>query len=467
MTNGADEGDTIAAIATAQGRGGIGVVRISGPDAFVISKAIAGVSPPPREAKLVTLRDRDGETLDQALVLHFPTPRSFTGEDTAEFHCHGGPVILAAVLSECTARGARHAEPGEFSQRAFLNGKIDLIQAEAIADLIASHSEAAARSASRSLSGAFSKRINALRDDLIRLRTYIEAAIDFPEEEIDFIAESDVSQRLDGLIGDLHGLLKQARRGRRLRDGIKLVIAGAPNAGKSSLLNQLAEQESAIVTSIPGTTRDLLREHIEIDGVPLHIVDTAGLRDARDAVEQEGIRRATAEFASADRILLVVDATERDLAGNADPITTAIKAFSTRLPRRTPVTLVRNKIDLVDEEPSIEAIAEGSPWRIDSCVRLCARSGAGVELLRRHLLESAGLGGEVSSEFSARERHVTALEATLESLETGRDALTDHQAGELIAQDLRVAQDRLGSITGRYTSDDLLGEIFGSFCIGK
>lgn len=467
MTRAASGTDTIAAIATAQGRGGIGVVRISGPDAFAISRAIAGISPPPREARLVTLRDRDGEALDQALVLHFSNPRSFTGEDIAEFHCHGGPVILAGVLRECTSRGARHAEPGEFSQRAFLNGKIDLVQAEAIADLIASHSEAAARSASRSLSGAFSTRVNALRDDLIRLRTFIEAAIDFPEEEIDFIAASDVQERLEGLIGGLRDLLGRARRGRRLRDGIKLVIAGAPNAGKSSLLNQLAEQQSAIVTSIPGTTRDLLREHIEIDGVPVHIVDTAGLRVARDAVEREGIRRATAEFATADRILLVVDATDRDETGSDSPIGNKPRDIIAQLPPAIPVTLVRNKIDLVGEEAGIDTIKGGADERIDSCVRLCAQSGVGVELLRRHLLDSAGLGGDVSSEFSARERHVSALEATLASLEEGRDALAVHQAGELLAEDLRVAQDRLGSITGRYSSDDLLGEIFGSFCIGK
>jgi len=467
MSRTASGTDTIAAIATAPGRGGIGVVRISGPDAFAVSRAIAGISPPPREAKLVTLRDRDGRALDQALVLNFPNPRSFTGEDIAEFHCHGGPVILAGVLRECTYHGARHAEPGEFSQRAFLNGKIDLIQAEAIADLIASHSEAAARSASRSLSGAFSTRVNTLRDELIRLRTFIEAAIDFPEEEIDFIAASDVQERLEGLISGLRDLLGQARRGRRLRDGIKLVIAGVPNAGKSSLLNQLAEQQSAIVTSIPGTTRDLLREHIEIDGVPLHIVDTAGLRAARDAVEREGIRRATDEFATADRILLVVDATDRDDPDSGNPIGKKIRDVAAQLPQDIPVTLVRNKIDLVEEEPGVETINGGAHSRIDSCVRLCARSGVGVELLRRHLLDSAGLGGDISSEFSARERHVAALEATLVSLEEGRDALTVHQAGELIAEDLRVAQDRLGSITGRYTSDDLLGEIFGSFCIGK
>ena len=467
MSRAAGDTDTIAAIATAPGRGGIGVVRMSGPAAFAISRAIAGVSPPPRQARLVTLRDRDGDALDQALLLHFPNPRSFTGEDIAEFHCHGGPVILAGVLRECTSRGARHAEPGEFSQRAFLNGKIDLIQAEAIADLIASHSEAAARSASRSLSGAFSTHVDSLRDDLIRLRTYIEAAIDFPEEEIDFIAQSDVQERLEALIHKLRDLLGQARRGRRLRDGIKLVIAGAPNAGKSSLLNQLAEQESAIVTSIPGTTRDLLREHIEIDGVPLHIVDTAGLRVARDAVEREGIRRATAEFATADRILLVVDATEQDRTSGGSLIGDNIRAFTAQLPPAIPVTLVRNKIDLVGEQPGVEEGRGDADGRIDSCVRLCARTGAGVDLLRRHLLDSAGLGGDVSSEFSARERHVTALEATLASLEAGRDALAVHQAGELIAEDLRIAQDRLGSITGRYTSDDLLGEIFGSFCIGK
>jgi tRNA modification GTPase len=459
---GLPDDDTIAAIATATGNAGIGVIRISGPDAFRISHELTGVSPAPRQARLVTVRDHRGEPLDTGLLLHFPAPHSFTGEDVAELHGHGGSVLLRTVLRECLHAGARQAEPGEFSRRAFLNDKIDLLQAEAIADLIASSTETAARSATRSLSGAFSRRVEALLDGLIRLRVFVEAAIDFPEEEVDFIADSDVADRLTRLREQLQELLSAARRGRRLRDGFKLVIAGAPNAGKSSLLNQLAEQDAAIVTDVPGTTRDVLREFIEIDGLPIHIVDTAGLRLATDAVEREGISRAHREMQTADRILLVVDAADSEATRDAS---SALDRHDDALPPGVPVTLLLNKIDLNGEPPAIEALA-GS--RVDTRISLSARTGDGLDLLRHHLLESAGVAGGEESDFSARQRHLDALEesdAHLASAAMQLDGSTT--APELLAEDLRYAQESLGRITGRFTSDDLLGEIFGSFCIGK
>lgn len=449
--------DTIAAIATPPGHGGVGIIRLSGPTALRITSALTDTTPAPRTATLVDIRNKDKETLDQGLLLHFPAPGSFTGEDVAELHCHGGPVVLRSVLRECIERGARAAEPGEFSKRAFLNNKIDLLQAEAIADLISSGTDAAARSAARSLSGVFSSRINSILEKLIELRVFIEAAIDFPEEEIDFIADSDVLDRLSALDGQLAALLAAAARGRRLRDGMKLVIVGRPNVGKSSLLNALAEQDSAIVTDIPGTTRDVLREHIEIDGLPLHIVDTAGLRVADDAVEAEGIRRAHAELATADRVLLLVDASQVswDEAGRDDLLPAALGA--------TPVTLLRNKIDLLDVAPEVKPAF--GPFAAG--ISLSIRSGQGLNELRQHLLECAGLGSYDASDFNARERHLTALESCREHLARGMTQLRDHGAAELIAEDLRYAQDSLGSVTGQFHSDDLLGEIFSSFCIGK
>jgi len=452
--------DTIAAIATPPGRGGVGIIRVSGPGAFAIAEAMTGASPTPRTAALVILRDQTGEAIDQGFLLRFPGPHSFTGEDVVEFHCHGGPVLLATVLRHCIDRGARAAEPGEFSRRAFLNDKIDLLQAEAIADLIASDTEAAARSASRSLTGEFSRRVDTILEDLIRLRVFVEAAIDFPEEEIDFIAESDVLERLDTLERTVDGLLGAARRGKRLREGMKLVLAGSPNVGKSSLLNALAEADTAIVTDIPGTTRDVLREHIEIDGLPLHIVDTAGLREADNAVEQEGIRRAERELASADHVLLVSDA---QADGSRNPLT-YVERFRACLPEGVPVTLLRNKIDLTDDTPGLDP--EPAPG-LQAVIGLSAKKGEGIEILRQHLLACAGLDGPEVSDFSARERHVRALERCRDHLEAGRGQLRHHGAAELIAEDLRYAQDALGEITGRFHNDELLGEIFGSFCIGK
>lgn len=451
--------DTIAAVATAPGRGGVGIVRLSGPQAFSVTARLTERAPENRTATLVSIRDRTGERIDEGLLLHFHAPHSFTGEDVAELQCHGGPVVLATILRECIEVGARQAEPGEFTKRAFLNNKIDLLQAEAIADLIASDTEAAARSASRSLAGDFSSRVNEILDDLVGLRVFIEAAIDFPEEEIDFIADSDVLERLENLDAQISDLLAAARRGRRLRDGMKLVIAGAPNVGKSSLLNALAGQETAIVTNIPGTTRDVLREHIEIDGLPLHIVDTAGLRDASDEVEKEGIRRARAELTTADRILLVTDASltaESDI----DPA-----SFLPEERGSIPVTLIRNKIDLVDRGDDTGNLMP--PIDADVVLNLSVADGTGMDQLRQHLLDSAGLGSRESSDFSARERHLSSLEACLGHLGQGLIQLREHGAAELIAEDLRYAQDALGAITGRFHSDELLGEIFSSFCIGK
>lgn len=450
--------DTIAAIATGPGAGGVGIIRLSGPQAFAVAYAMTGITANARQAHYAQIHDQQQEILDQGLLIQFPGPNSFTGEDVAELHCHGGPVLLRTILRECINCGARQASPGEFSQRAFLNNKIDLVQAEAIADLISSSTEAAARSASRSLSGAFSTQVDALLEQLIRLRVFIEAAIDFPEEEIDFIADSDVLERLEAIESSIAKLLQSARRGRTLRDGLKLVIAGAPNAGKSSLLNQLAEQDTAIVTDIPGTTRDLLREYIQIDGLPLHIVDTAGLRNSADAIEQEGIRRARTEMLSADHILLVVDNSANAATQDAPSL---ISSYGNDLPPDVPITLIRNKCDLSQTPASL------TTGDVVTEICLSARNGDGIDLLRKHLLATAGMADSESSDFSARERHVHALEDCAEHLRQGLFQLKQHGAAELIAEDLRYAQDSLGSITGSFSSDELLGEIFSSFCIGK
>ena len=460
--------DTIAAIATGAGAAGIGVIRLSGAKAFEIVNTLTGKTPAPRKAALVTISDENGDALDEGLCLCFPGPHSFTGEDVAELQCHGGPVLLQLVLRACTNAGARRAEPGEFSQRAFLNGKIDLLQAEAISDLINSGSEAAARSAKRTLSGAFSQEVDALLQELIALRVFVEAAIDFPEEEIDFIADSDVLERLATIEQRLSEVLAVARRGRTLVDGLRIVIAGSPNAGKSSLLNQLAEEQRAIVTNIPGTTRDLLREQIAIEGLPLHIIDTAGLREASDEVEQEGIRRAREAMGEADRILLVVDSavdnavdSAVDSAGDTAAVAEVIARFSEELPADTPITVVFNKADISGLPIALSEI-DGT-----TVIYLSALTGDGLDLLRQHLLESAGLSSDSGNDYSARARHITALESCSDHVSRGRAQLEHHGAAELVAEDLRNAQDDLGSITGQFTSDALLGEIFSSFCIGK
>lgn len=457
--------DTIAAQATPSGRGGVGIIRISGPHTVAIAQALCQRASAftPRFAHFCRFHNTQQQVLDEGLLLYFPAPNSFTGEDVVEIQGHGGPVVMASLLNRVVELGARVARPGEFSERAFLNDKIDLAQAEAIADLIDSASEQAARSALRSLQGAFSDRINVLLEQLIALRIYVEAAIDFPEEEIDFLGDGKVLQDLDAIRAQLQQVLQEASRGVLLKEGMKVVLAGKPNAGKSSLLNALSGRDSAIVTAIAGTTRDVLREHIHLDGMPLHITDTAGLRESPDEVEQEGIRRAWAEIRAADRVLMLVDA--RDLFSGATEIEMEPEKiwleFVHELPDRARLTLVINKIDLVNQTP--RALAAG----MTPVIFLSAKNGSGVDLLREHLKTVMGYGGEGDSSFTARQRHIDALKKAQQAIEQGRAQLVQSGAGELLAEDLRLAQEYLGEITGRFTPDDLLGRIFSSFCIGK
>ncbi|WP_236207615.1 tRNA uridine-5-carboxymethylaminomethyl(34) synthesis GTPase MnmE [Pseudomonas tohonis] len=450
--------ETIAAVATAQGRGGVGIVRVSGPQASHIAQAVAGRQLKPRYAHYGPFHDASGATLDEGLALYFPGPNSFTGEDVLELQGHGGPVVLDLLLRRCLELGARQARPGEFSERAFLNDKLDLAQAEAIADLIEASSAQAARNALRSLQGEFSRRVHALTEKLIQLRIYVEAAIDFPEEEIDFLADGHVLGLLDGVRENLSTVLREAGQGALLREGMTVVIAGRPNAGKSSLLNALAGREAAIVTDVAGTTRDVLREHIHIDGMPLHVVDTAGLRDTDDHVEKIGVERALKAIAEADRVLLVVDATS---AESADPFALWPEFLDSR-PDPAKVTLIRNKADLSGDTIDLQSSADGHVT-----LSLSARSGDGLELLREHLKACMGYEQTAESSFSARRRHLEALRQASAHLEHGRNQLTAAGAGELLAEDLRHAQQALGEITGAFSSDDLLGRIFSSFCIGK
>lgn len=447
-----DRNDTICAIATPPGRGGVGIIRASGPAAGRIARRLLVKAPKPRHAHYARFRNGGGELLDEGLLLYFPAPASFTGEDVVELHGHGGPVVLDRVLQRVLELGGRLARPGEFSERAFLNGKLDLAQAEAIADLIAAGSEESARAAMRSLQGDFSNTIQKLVEALIELRVYVESAIDFPDEEIDFLTDGEVETRLTAIEAQLDDVFRSAQRGQILRDGMTVVIAGRPNAGKSSLLNSLAGYDAAIVTEIAGTTRDVLREHIHIDGMPLHVIDTAGLRDSVDPVEQEGIRRAWQAIEQADRILLLMD--DRDGVGEVERVILA------KLPADIGVTAIRNKIDLSGAAVGMEE-TDGMTE-----VRLSALTGDGVSLLREHLKASMGFDGQ-SGDFLARRRHLDALNRAKAHFLTGRRQLQDHQAGELLAEDLRRAQDALSEITGEFTSDDLLGEIFSSFCIGK
>jgi tRNA modification GTPase len=451
--------DTIAALATPPGRGGVGIIRISGPKANTIAEQVLGRCPKPRYAHYGPFYETiEGhqQTLDQGIALFFPGPNSFTGEDVLELQGHGGPVLLDCLLREVIKQGARLARPGEFSERAFLNDKIDLAQAEAIADLIDSASEQAARNALRSLEGEFSQRINSLVDSVIALRIYVEAAIDFPEEEIDFLADGKVAEDLQQLLAQLQQLFRQAKQGALIKEGMTVVIAGKPNAGKSSLLNALSGRDSAIVTDIAGTTRDILREQIQIDGMPLHIIDTAGLRESPDLVEQEGIKRAWDEIAKADRILLVVDSEQSQ---ERDPAK-LWPDFATELPHQHNITVIHNKCDQVGKTPALET---GDPCLI----RLSAKRGDGIELLREHLKHCMGYSGAGEGGFTARRRHIDALERAEQALLTGQQQLQDLGAGELLAEDLRLCQNALSEITGSFTPDDLLGHIFSSFCIGK
>lgn len=453
--------DTIAAIATPSGRGGVGIVRVSGPAASDIARGICGRLTEPRSAEVAVFRDAMGGALDQGIVLRFVAPHSYTGEDVLELHGHGGPVVLSAILERVLELGARLAQPGEFTQRAFLNDKLDLAQAEAVADLIDAGSRAAARAAMHSLQGAFSAEIRALSEALVELRVWVEAAIDFPDEDIDFLADQTLQARLDGLRRHFDEILKSARRGRVLRDGMTVVIAGRPNAGKSTLLNILCGHEAAIVTDIPGTTRDVLREHLHLDGMPLHLVDTAGLRPSADAtldpVEAEGIRRARAEMARADRVLFVVDAA-------ADPLGQAWLDERAAQPEAVPVTVFFNKSDVVgtDTLPAVSSLPGAA-----AVLRGSARTQAGLTELRDHLKACMGYDGAGAGAATARLRHLEALSRARVHAETAFAQLVEHRAGELVAEELRAAQRHLADITGEFHADDLLGRIFGSFCIGK
>ena len=450
--------DTIAAIATAQGRGGVGIVRVSGPLASQIAKQMTDRELKPRYAHYGPFYTENQQALDEGLALYFIAPNSFTGEDVLELQGHGGPVVLDMLLQRCVELGARLARPGEFSERAFLNDKLDLAQAEAIADLIEASSTQAARNALRSLQGVFSQRVNALTEQLIALRIYVEAAIDFPEEEIDFLADGHILKLLTDVQAELKEVVREAGQGALLRDGMSVVIAGRPNAGKSSLLNSLAGYEAAIVTDIEGTTRDILREHIHIDGMPLHVTDTAGLRNTADQVEKIGVERALKAINEADRILLVVDAHSAEAN---DPFA-LWPEFLDSTPNPEKVTLIRNKVDLSGEPVEMHSNSDGHVT-----INLCARSGDGLELLREHLKNCMGYSQTAESSFSARRRHLDALRQAEQFLENGYQQLTQASAGELLAEDLRMAQQALGEITGEFTADDLLGRIFSSFCIGK
>jgi len=451
--------DVIVAVATAPGRGGVGVVRLSGSVDLTtyLSGLLGRKALAPRQATYCCFRDAEGDTIDEGIALYFPNPGSFTGENVLELQGHGGTVVLDRLVQRCVELGARLARPGEFSERAFLNDKMDLAQAEAIADLIDASSFQAARSAVRSMQGEFSVLINQLVEKMIELRIYVEAAIDFPEEEIDFLADEGLINNLHDLASNLRNILSRAQQGSLLRDGMTLVLAGKPNAGKSSLLNALAGNEAAIVTPVAGTTRDVLRERILLNGLPLNIVDTAGLRDSDDEIEQEGVRRAWAEIEKADQVLFVVDATETD---NPDLAEIWPEYFSKFPDTRQPVTLVLNKIDRSGH-------SAGPVVGRESAFAISAKQRMGFTALSDYLQLTIGYEGQAEGLFSARRRHLDALRRALSLVTTGIAQLESAGAGELLAEDLRQAQQQLSEITGQFTSDDLLGRIFSSFCIGK
>ncbi|MGB6976669.1 MAG: tRNA uridine-5-carboxymethylaminomethyl(34) synthesis GTPase MnmE [Gammaproteobacteria bacterium] len=450
--------DTIAAQATPPGRGGVGIIRVSGPMVCTIAQAILGRIPKPRYADYAHFRDRQNDVLDEGIALFFPAPHSFTGEDVLELHGHGGAIIMDCLLQQVLQLGARLARPGEFSERAFLNGKLDLAQVEAIADLIDATSVQAARLAMRSLQGEFSQCIHQLVEKLIHLRMYVEAAINFPEEEIDFLSDGKIAKAFAEILTLLEQTQCSAQQGVLLREGLHVVIAGQPNAGKSSLLNCLSGYEAAIVTDVPGTTRDVLREQIQIDGVPLHVFDTAGLRPSGDIVEQEGMRRARSEISKADHVLWVVDAT---LASPVEENVTW-REFTTQLPiAAEKITVIQNKIDLLPETPR--------QWDYENhtVIALSLKTGAGVDLLRTHLRNHLGLASTTEGHFLARRRHLQALQTAHQHLTIGWEQFITQRAGELLAEELHLAQETLAEITGEFRSDDLLGKIFSSFCIGK
>lgn len=438
--------DTIVAPATPPGKGGVGVVRISGDDAETIGRKLLGELPKPREASKRTFRDGQSNAIDSGIALYFPGPASYTGESVIELQGHGGPIIMNMLVDAALDYGARRAAPGEFSQRAFLNGKLDLAQAEAIADLIDSGTAQAVRAAHRSLTGVFSRAVFALTETVTQLRLHVEAAIDFPEEEIDFLSDHELLEKLSTCEDAFQSLLEQAAAGRILRDGLRFVIVGEPNVGKSSLLNFLSGQDAAIVTEVAGTTRDIIREQIDINGLSVELVDTAGLRDDPDAIEAEGIRRAKEAIQSADAVLWVQDAT----APNPG-------ALAQELPGDLPVIAIRNKIDLCD----------GNAHETNQFINLSAKTGIGVDALKSAIVDFAGYENSGEGAFTARRRHVVALQEAFKHFGFGRSALLDDKAGEILAEELRIAQGALSQITGDFSSDDLLGRIFSEFCIGK
>lgn len=442
--------DTIVAAATPAGVGGIGIVRLSGDAVGRIARAMLGSLPEPRVVALRTFLDAESRPVDTGIAIYFAAPESFTGEDVLELHGHGGPQVVSMLVDAALALGARQAEPGEFSKRAFLNNKLDLLQAEAIADLIESGTSQAARAALRSLSGEFSNAINLLVAKLTKLRVHVEAAIDFPEEEVDFLSDQQLQERLQDCGASFESLLASASSGKLLRDGYRIVLVGKPNAGKSSLMNRLSGEDTAIVTEIAGTTRDVLREHIDVDGLSVELVDTAGLRDDPDIIEREGIRRAREAVVSADAVLWIQDVTDKE---RSQPNET--------LPDGIPVLIIQNKIDISDKSTASDH-REG-----DGFVSLSAKTGEGIEELRRRIAELAGYRNRGEGAFTARRRHVDALNRAVRHFNAGRKALQEMRAGELLAEELRLAQKDLGEITGEVSSDDLLGKIFADFCIGK
>jgi len=442
--------DTIAAIATAAGRSGIGIVRVSGSRLEPILKAMIGRPLAPRQAVLADFLDARGEVIDQGLALFFPAPHSYTGEEVLELQGHGGPVVLRELLKRCLELGARAARPGEFTERAYLNDKLDLAQAESVADLIDAATAEAAKSALRSLRGAFSQRIEALTRELIELRALVEATLDFPDEEIDFLKQADADGKLASARARLQEVLLASQQGSLLREGIHVVLAGQPNVGKSSLLNRLAGEELAIVTEIPGTTRDAIRQSINLEGIPIHVIDTAGLRESNDPVEKIGIARAWAAIGKADLVLVLLDAAQGE--------NTADQAILAQLPKTLPLITVMNKIDLAGRRPVVEQARESTR------VWLSAKTGAGIGELRQAILQAVGWRPSGEGLFMARARHVQALERAAAHLER---AARQGEKLELLAEELRLAQEAVGVITGEYTSEDLLGEIFSRFCIGK
>lgn len=442
--------DTIAAIATASGSGGIGVVRISGPAAPAIAGAILGHCPKRRYAAYLPFLDGDGQTIDQGIAIYYAGPNSYTGEDVLELQAHGGPALLQILLTRCLSLGARQAEPGEFTRRAYLNDKMDLAQAEAVADVINAATTEAARSAMRSLSGEFSNRINDLLQRLVELRMFVEACLDFPEEEIDFISQGNVKKKIEAIQLELQKIYNEAKQGNLLREGLTVVLVGQPNVGKSSLINQLAADDIAIVTSIAGTTRDTIKSAIQINGIPLHVVDTAGLRETDDEIEQFGIARTWRALESANIALLLVDA--------AHGITEVEKSILARLPHDLPKIWVHNKIDLAKKSPFIEDM------NAEPHIHLSAKTGDGVHLLKETLLKVAGWQSTSEGVFMARTRHLEAIRQVEQFLQASLDAISQ---SELVAENLRMGQDALSAVTGEFTPDDLLGEIFSKFCIGK